>query len=62
MKRKEILDTIKCLSHSQGFYGRLYHNLRELENHFPDDYEAVMRELENQNFKEPLDLILYLEV
>ena len=58
MKREEIMETIKSLASSQGFYGRLYRELMELNE---DDYNKVMMELENQNFKDGLDLIMFIE-
>ena len=41
------------LAYSQGFYGRLYEQIK-------DDDEALSY-LEEQNFKDPIDLILFLE-
>lgn len=58
MKREEIMETIKNLASSQGLYGRLYRELMELNE---DDYHEVMIELENQNFKGGLDLIMFIE-
>jgi len=49
----DILNTIKSLSRSQGFYGRLLNDINE--NPF------ILEELENKNFNTPLDLVLYLE-
>ncbi|WP_304393165.1 hypothetical protein [uncultured Clostridium sp.] len=51
MGREEILDLIKGLSMSQGFYGRLLANMTE----------EYLQELVDQKFKEPLDMILYIE-
>lgn len=61
MKREEILGHIKGLSHSQGFYGRLYRTLMEMKEETPEDYEEVMQEWEAQNFKDPVELVIYLE-
>ena len=61
MKMNEIMDTIKMLAQSQGFYGRL---LRSLEEAYEENYDAFMEfmnELEEQNFKDTVDLVLYLE-
>lgn len=54
MNKKEILETIKSLANSQGFYTRLYQFLKEESGEYLDM-------LEKQNFKDPIDLILYLE-
>lgn len=58
MKREEIMETIKSLASSQGFYGRLYRKLMELDE---EKYNEVMTELESQNFKDGIDLIMYIE-
>ena len=58
MKREEIMETIKSLASSQGFYGRLYRSLMELDE---EKYNEVMTELESQNFKDGIDLIMYIE-
>ena len=57
MKREQILETIRSLAMSQGFYGRLYNNL--MSN--PEHCDEVMTFLEAQNFKDPVDLILCIE-
>lgn len=51
MNRDEILETIKGLARSRGFYGRLLMNMTE----------EYLQELVDQKFKEPLDMILYIE-
>ena len=51
MNKDEILNTIKSLAKSQGFYGRL---LEQLNN-------ETLEYLEEQGFKDPVDLILFLE-
>lgn len=61
MKREEILNIIKELAKSQGFYSRLYIDLLYAKDNHPEEYEEVMQELESKNFKDPVDLILYLE-
>lgn len=61
MKREEILKIIKDLSHSQGLYGRILRDLLEMKSESPEEFEECMQTLEAQNFKEPLDLIRYIE-
>ena len=61
MKMKEILNTIKDLARSQGYYGRLYNDLRELQEEDPDEYEKLTEEWEAEEFETTLDLVLYLE-
>ena len=58
MKREEIIKTIKSLAGSQGFYGRLYGDLIELDE---DEYDEVMTKLESQNFKDGVDLVMFIE-
>lgn len=61
MKRDEILKAIGSLASSQGFYSRLYLNLTELRMDDPDEYDRIMTKLEEQNFKDAVDLVMYLE-
>ena len=58
MKRDEILATIKDLAQSQGMYGRL---LSDLQNMPQELYNTVMTDLEAQNFKDAVDLVMYIE-
>ena len=58
MKREEIMETIKTLASSQGLYSRLYRDLMALDK---DKYNEVMTELESQNFKDAVDLIMFIE-
>ena len=58
MKREEIMETIKSLASNQGCYGRLYGDLMELDE---DEYDEVMTKLESQNFKDGVDLVMFIE-
>lgn len=53
MSKEEIMKAIKSLAYSQGFYGRLYRDLKEN----PEALEF----LEKQNFKNSLDMVMFLE-
>lgn len=53
MNKEQILNTIKSLARSQGFYGRLLENINE--------DETILDELVEQNFADSLDLVLFLE-
>ena len=57
MNREEILETIKSLASSQGFYTRLYNALSD----HSEDSEEYLNELESMHFRDAVDLILYLE-
>ena len=51
MNKDQILKTIKDLAKSQGMYGRM---LRDMT-------DETLEYLEEQNFKNPLDLVLFIE-
>lgn len=53
MGKEQIYKAIKSLASSQGFYGRL---LEQIEDH-----PEVLDVLEEQNFNDVIDLIMYLE-
>lgn len=57
MKKEEILDSIRTLASSQGFYGRLYEALSAGS----EESESVLDDLERQGFNDIVDLVLYLE-
>ena len=57
MTKEEIIKSIRGLASSQGFYTRLYRFLSEDS----EDSNEFLNTLEKQNFKDVVDLILYLE-
>ena len=61
MNIEEIMAAIRSLAQSQGYYGRLYNSLREMQTNDPDKWEGVKNKLEAQNFKDTLDMVLYFE-
>lgn len=61
MTRKQILDTIKDLSRSQGLYGRILEAIQSLKEADPAQYDQFMNHLVNQNFSNPVDLVLFFE-
>ena len=58
MKFEDIMDLIEGLAHSQGYYGRLLEAIHNLDE---EELASVKNEWEAQNFKEPVDFILYME-
>lgn len=50
--------TIIDLMNSQGFYGRLYRSVNEMDD---ERYDQLYDLLSKQNFKDPLDVVLWLE-
>lgn len=59
MKRDEIMNTIKMLASSQGFYSRLYRDIKQIEG--TPNYDALMDLLEAQDFEDSVDLVMYFE-
>lgn len=57
MDREEILNAIKDLAQSQGLYGRLYRSLTDGS----EQAENMLNTLVEQNFKDKVDLVLYIE-
>ena len=58
MDRQAIRGTFEMLAQSQGFYGRL---LRDIDEMNEEDQERFWSDLESQNFKDAVDLILFIE-
>ena len=57
MNREEILNAIQNLAASQGFYGRLY----DMLTNGSDAANEAMAMLEQQNFGDVVDLVLFVE-
>lgn len=53
MNKEQILNEIKTLSKSQGRYGRLLYAIEE--------DESILDMLEQQNFNDVVDMILFFE-
>lgn len=58
MKYEDFLKNIETLAQSQGYYGRLLRQLEELDN---EELEKVKTQIEELNFKDMLDIIMYFE-
>lgn len=61
MSFDEILNVIKSLAGSQGFYSRLYKSILDLEENDPYSFSNLKKSMENENFKDPVDVVLYFE-
>ena len=61
MKRDEIMAAIKMLASSQGFYSRMYANLCEMRDNDPDEFDRNMTILEEQNFGDVVDMVMFFE-
>ena len=58
MNREQIMDLIRGLAQSTGWYGRLYESIMEMDKDSRDRYFTW---LEEQNFKSDLDFIVFYE-
>ena len=61
MSRWEILDVIEQLSHSQGFYARLYDDLMFQSEVDPDGFDELMTSIEEYGISDPVDLVMFIE-
>lgn len=57
MNKEQILNEIKELAQSQGSYGRLYRDLTDGS----EQAEIMLNTLVEQNFKDKVALVLYIE-
>ena len=57
----DVIDIIDTLSHSQGFYGRLLRDIYELKKYEPEMFAMFVDEIESQNFRTALDVVMYFE-
>ena len=58
MKFEELLEIIRILARSQGFYSRL---LDALEDATPKQIKEVKKVWESKNFKDEVEFVMYLE-
>lgn len=61
MNRKEMLNLISGLSHSQGSYGRLLQSLNELKEDDADYYNELLSTWEDCKFANELAFIEFIE-
>lgn len=53
MNKQQILDAVASLAGSQGFYGRLYEQLK--------GNDRALSYLEERHFSDVVDMVLFLE-
>lgn len=58
---EDFKDFVKTMSYSQGFYGRLYENLLELEETDDDSLEELKNTIKEKHFTNTLDFVYWLE-
>lgn len=61
MNFEQIMDVIRNLAQSQGFYGRILAHITEIRLENPEGYEELKTKLEKQNFKDAVDIVMYFE-
>ena len=57
MDRQDILNAVKSLAMSQGFYTRLY----EVLTSGTEEAENLLDQMVEQNFKDSVDMVMWLE-
>lgn len=57
----DVIEVVKKLSHSQGYYGRLLEQILYLQEYEPDNFEYFKELVEEQHFKDPVDVVLFFE-
>ena len=58
---EQVIGVVKMLSNSQGFYGRLLERILYLQEYEPEAFEEFKEIVEDQNFKDPVDVVLFFE-
>lgn len=61
MNRNQILEAFRELAEVQGMYSSLYKELLRAKQDRPKSYDKYMSLLEQQQLKDAVDLVLYLE-
>lgn len=61
MDIEQIMAAIRSLAQSQGFYGRLYKNMKAKQANDPEQWGEIVETLEAQNFKDTVDMIMFFE-
>ena len=57
----QVIEVVKMLSHSQGYYGRLLEAILYMQEYEQEKFEMFKEEIEEQGFKEPLDVVFFFE-
>lgn len=57
----EVIEVIRMLSHSQGFYGRLLEEIMYIKEYEPWKFETFKEVIEEQGFKDHVDVVLFFE-
>lgn len=57
----KVIEVVESLSHSQGFYGRLLEQILYLQENEPEVFDEFKEIVEEQHFKDPVDVVLFFE-
>lgn len=57
----QVIEVIQQLSHSQGFYCRLLETILDMHQNDMEQFEHFKEVVEAQNFRDPVDVVLYFE-
>ena len=58
---EKVIEVVQMLSHSQGFYGRLLREINYIQEYEPEKFEEFKEIIEAQEFKDPVDVVLFFE-
>ena len=58
MKYEEFLQVVKTLAKSQGYYSRVLRNIQNLQG---EELEDFKQHIEEQKFKDSVDVVKYFE-
>lgn len=58
---EQVIDVVRMLSNSQGYYGRLLERILYLKEYEPEAFEEFKEVVEDQQFKDPVDVVLFFE-
>lgn len=56
-----VIELIRDLSYSQGFYGRLLERVLYMKEYEQENFERFKEIIEEQEFKDPVDVVLFFE-
>ena len=58
---EKVIEVVEMLSRSQGTYGRMLEQILYLKENEPETFNDFSRLMEEQHFKDPVDVILFFE-
>ena len=58
---EQVVEVVEMLSYSQGFYGRLLDEILYIEENEPAKFEFFKKVIEEQEFQNPVDVVMFFE-